>query len=246
MCHNGIFSPLTRRLRICSNSVFRIVTLKKHMLRIRIVRRGLLTMRAGLSYVSALLMLMLTVQSACLADEKAKDTPATASTATAVDLPDYGIHPGDVLSISVWNEAGLQGDTLVRPDGGISFPLVGDVSVAGKSITQVSASITERLAKFIPDPVVTVALKSLAGNVVYVIGKVNRPGEFPVSHNIDVMQALSMAGGTNPFAALNDIKILRRAGGKQSAISFRYGDVESGKRLEQNIILQSGDIVVVP
>lgn len=203
-------------------------------------------MRASLTHVSALLMLLLTVQTASLAAETAENTPAITTTAAAVDLPDYGIHPGDVLTISVWKEEGLQGDVLVRPDGGISFPLIGDVSAAGKTVKQVTALVTERLTKFIPDPVVTVTIKALTGNVVYVIGKVNRAGEFPATHNLDVMQALSMAGGANPFAALNDIKILRRVGGKQSSIPFRYGDVESGDKLEQNIILQSGDIVVVP
>lgn len=203
-------------------------------------------MRTSLPYISALLVAMLAVPVVCFAAETVKDSPATVRTDTKAALPDYGIQPGDVLTISVWKEEGLQSEVLVRPDGGISFPLVGDVSAAGKSVQQLSALISERLAKYIPDPVVTVAVKALTGNTVYVIGKVNRPGEFPATHYLDVMQALSMAGGANAFAALNDIKILRRVGGKQSAISFRYGDVESGKKLEQNIILQSGDIVVVP
>ncbi len=201
-------------------------------------------MRTSFPYISALLITMLATPAVCSAAETAKDS-ATAKTDTKA-AADYGIQPGDVLTISVWKEEGMQNDVLVRPDGGISFPLVGDVSAAGKSVQQLSALISERLAKFIPDPVVTVAMKALNGNTVYVIGKVNRPGEFPATHYVDVMQALSMAGGANPFAALNDIKILRREGGKQSAIPFRYGEVESGKHLDQNIILKGGDIVVVP
>jgi polysaccharide export outer membrane protein len=204
-------------------------------------------MRTSLPHISALLIAILAVSAACTAAETVKGSPAaTARTDTTAALPDYGIQPGDVLTVSVWKEEGLQSEVLVRPDGGISFPLVGDVSAAGKSVQQLSALISERLVKYIPDPVVTVSMKALSGNAVYVIGKVNKPGEFPVTHYVDVMQALSMAGGTNPFAALNDIKVLRRVGGKQSAISFRYGDVESGKKLEQNIILKSGDIIVVP
>lgn len=204
-------------------------------------------MRTSLPYISVLLMVMLAVPDVCTAVDTTADTPGTTKTdASAAALPDYGIQPGDVLSVSVWKEEGLQSEVLVRPDGGISFPLVGDVSAAGKTVQQLSTLISERLTKFIPDPVVNVAIKSLSGNKVYVIGKVNRPGEFPVTSYVDVMQALSMAGGTNPFAALNDIKILRREGDRQSALSFRYGDVEAGKKLEQNIILRSGDIVVVP
>ena len=80
----------------------------------------------------------------------------------------------------------------------------------------------------------------------YVIGQVNRPGEFIVNPRIDVMQALSMAGGTTPFAVLNDVNILRRNGKEQIAISFRYDEVAKGRNLSQNIILQNGNIVVVP
>ncbi len=203
-------------------------------------------MRVSLISISALLILLMNIQMVCLASDKTKDAAAITPIASTAELPDYGIQPGDVLTISVWKEEGLQSDVVVRPDGGISFPLVGDLRASGKSIKQLSALITERLAKYIPDPVVNVAIKTLAGNQVYVIGKVNKPGAFPITSYVDVMQALSMAGGATPFAALNDIKILRRTGGKQSAISFRYGDVEAGKKLDQNIMLQSGDIVVVP
>ncbi len=202
-------------------------------------------MRTSLPHISALLIAILAVPAACTAAEAVKGNLAAVST-TAAALPAYGIQPGDVLTVSVWKEDGLQSEVLVRPDGGISFPLVGDVSAAGKTVQQLSALITERLTKYIPDPVVNVSIKALSGNNVYVIGKVNRPGVFPLTSYVDVMQALSMAGGANTFAALNDIKILRREGGRQSAIPFRYGDVESGKKLEQNIILKSGDTVVVP
>lgn len=158
----------------------------------------------------------------------------------------YGLKPGDILQVSVWREEDLQLDVLVRPDGGISLPLAGDLLAAGKSTSQLRDEISGRLQKYIPDPVVSVAVREIRGNVVYVIGKVEQPGEFVVGHAVDVMQALSMAGGMTSFAAVNDIRILRRHGGKQVAIPFRYADVEKGKELEQNIILRSGDVVVVP
>jgi len=158
----------------------------------------------------------------------------------------YSLQPGDVLEISVWKEPDLQREVLVRPDGGISFPLVGNIKTKNNSVQGVNKEITARLAKYIPDPVVTVSLKQMLGNRVYVVGKVLKPGEFLVNRNIDVMQALSMAGGLNPFAAGDEIKILRRVGGVQKSIPFRYEGVVNGKDLAQNIVLKPGDVVVVP
>ena len=158
----------------------------------------------------------------------------------------YKIQPGDVLEVSVWQEENLQKQVLVRPDGGMSFPLAGDIQAAGKSVAELQKLITERLTKYIPDPVVTVSTLKLDGNKVYVIGKVARPGEFQANRYVDVVQALSMAGGMTPYAADNKITVLRRENGKQRSIPFRYGDIEKGEDLGQNIILQSGDVVVVP
>lgn len=161
-------------------------------------------------------------------------------------INEYKVQPGDVLSISVWKEEDLTRQVIVRPDGHISFPLAGEAGAAGHSINDLRQLITERLKKYIPDPVVTVSILQLSGNTVYVIGKVNRPGAFPIVRDVDVMQALSLAGGTSTYASLNNIKILRRENGNLSAIPFEYGDVEKGKHLEQNIILRAGDVVVVP
>jgi polysaccharide export outer membrane protein len=135
---------------------------------------------------------------------------------------------------------------LVRPDGGLSFPLAGDVSASGLTVEALSTEIATRLRKYIPEAVVTVAVKELGGNRIYVIGKVNRPGEYPFSRPLDVMQALSLAGGATPFASLNDVRVLRREEGRQIAIPFHYGEVERGRNLEQNIELRTGDTVVVP
>ena len=158
----------------------------------------------------------------------------------------YKIQPGDMLEISVWREEDLLRQVLVLPDGRLSFPLVGDIQAAGKSVSQLQEQVTERLTKYIPDPVVTVAILQLSGNKVYVTGKVARPGEFVANRYLDVVQALSMAGGMTPYAAPNKIKILRRENDTLIAIPFRYVDIEKGIRLEQDIMLQSGDVVVVP
>ncbi len=159
----------------------------------------------------------------------------------------YRIQPGDLLAISVWKETDLQMDVLVRPDGGLSFPLAGDQIAEGHTVEELRQTLREKLKKFVPDPVVTVTVRALGGNRIYVVGKVNRPGEFPFSRPLDVMQSLSLAGGATSFADLNDIRILRRGDdGKQVMLSFRYDEVSRGRHLEQNVLLHTGDTVVVP
>jgi polysaccharide export outer membrane protein len=158
----------------------------------------------------------------------------------------YTVNPGDRLSISVWKEEDLQRIVMVRPDGVFSFPLAGEIQAESQSIEQIQQALTERLHKYIPDPVVSVAAEEVAGNRVFVIGQVIRAGQYVVGAQLDVMQALSLSGGMTPFANLDKIKILRRIDGKLIAIPFDYRDIEKGKRLNQNIILEPGDVVVVP
>jgi len=165
---------------------------------------------------------------------------------TGVTDSDYRINPGDILSISVWREDDLQRDVLVRPDGKFSFPLAGDILAKNRTVDEVGQSLKSKLSKYITDLVVSVSVLQINGNKVFIIGQVNRPGEIVANPHVDVMQALSIAGGTTPFAQLNDIKILRRTSTGLISIPFRYKDIEKGKRLDQNIVLQAGDVVVVP
>ena len=159
----------------------------------------------------------------------------------------YELNAGDVLVITVWKEPDLSREALVRPDGKITFPLVGDVMAAGNSPEQVQAAIVEKMQLYIPDASVNVAVAAVNGNKVYVLGKVARPGEYVVTRQLDVMQALALAGGLNSFANEDKIRILRRQpDGSQQALRFDYSDVSNGKRLETNIMLTSGDLVIVP
>lgn len=159
----------------------------------------------------------------------------------------YRINPGDVLQVSVWKEPDLQREVLVNPDGHLAFPLAGDILAEGKTVEQLRLELTEKLSRFIPDVVVTVAALQLNGNKVYVLGQVTRPGEFVMNRATDVMQALGIAGGPSAFADLDKIRILRRGDqGSQIAIPFKYSDVQKGTKLEQNIVLRAGDTVVVP
>jgi polysaccharide biosynthesis/export protein len=158
----------------------------------------------------------------------------------------YKLQPGDVLQVVVWKETDLQSDVLIRPDGGISFALAGDMQAAGRTTDELRAELESRVRKLVPDAVVTVQVKAASGNRVFVIGKVNHPGDFALIRPIDVMQALSLAGGATPFADTNGIRVLHRDGPRQTSVRFRYSDVARGRHLEQNILLQSGDTVVVP
>jgi polysaccharide export outer membrane protein len=164
---------------------------------------------------------------------------------------DYEIGPEDLLEVSVWKEKDLQREVLVRPDGWLTFPLVGNIRAKGRTALDVQDEITTRLRKYIPDPVVTVSIKKVAGYKVYVIGKVNKPGEYVVGRYVDVLQALTLAGGLTPFAAEGDIRVLRKQEAddgtvKETVIPFDYADVKKGRSLQQNIFLRSGDVVVVP
>ena len=159
---------------------------------------------------------------------------------------EYKIGPEDVLHISVWKEPDLDREVLVRPDGGVSFPLVGDIQVSGRSPLEVQNEIKSRLERFIPDAEVTVSVTKISGYTIFVLGEVNEPGQFTLGRYVDVVQALTLAGSLTPYASDNKIKILRRVAGKEQVFRFDYGDIKSGKRLQQNIILQSGDVVVVP
>jgi polysaccharide export outer membrane protein len=158
----------------------------------------------------------------------------------------YRIGAEDMLEISVWKEDALKKEVLVRPDGGISFPLAGDLIAAGRTTEEVRADLAARLEKYIPDPVVSVSILKAANYKVYVIGRVNKPGDYATGRPIDVLQALSMAGGLTPFAADNDIHVLRKHDGSELSIPFNYTDIRHGVHLDQNIILKSGDVVVVP
>ena len=159
----------------------------------------------------------------------------------------YALQPGDILEILVWKEEDLTKEVLIRPDGGISFPLAGDIMASGLTVDQLRTELTARLGRFIPDLDVTVLLKEVKGNKIYVIGQVSKPGEFVVNPQVDVMQALTMAGGVTAFASQSGIFVLRRTeSGEQTRLNFDLAAITKGRDLQQNVMLQSGDVLVVP
>lgn len=167
--------------------------------------------------------------------------------ARAQTIPDYKVHPGDKVIVGVYDDPKLLPQEItVAPDGKISYPMVGVLIVGGKTVEQIRAELESRLKKYISDPIATVIVTDVKGNVVYVIGQVTKPGSITMNPTINVLQALSIAGGANPYAKLDGIIVIRSSGGTQRVLPFRYGQVASGKDLQQNIELESGDVVVVP
>lgn len=165
----------------------------------------------------------------------------------AVETPaQFRLGQGDVVEISVWGDQVLTRSVMVRPDGFISFPLIGDVRAEGATVADLRERIEAKMKEFVPDAPVFVMLSKLQSVAVYVVGKVVRPGAFVLERDTTVLQALAMAGGLTPFACENDIVVVRTEDGGQRSLPFRYGDVSSGKKLEQNVVLKPGDTIVVP
>ena len=172
--------------------------------------------------------------------------PTAASSAEELVASTYVIGVGDVLQISVWKDAELTRQVTVLPDGVIAMPLIGFIQAAGKTVSVLREEIVERISTYMPDPILDVSVVQSNSMNIYVIGKVRNPGRFPIPVDVSVLQAMAMAGGPDKFADTGDIKVFRNEGGKTHIFNFDYDDVVDGKRLEQNILLQRGDVVVVP
>ncbi|MDO4767029.1 MAG: polysaccharide biosynthesis/export family protein [Pseudomonadota bacterium] len=170
-----------------------------------------------------------------------------AASAAVAQEARFALNSGDVLEISVWGDENLTRQVLIRPDGRISFPLVGDIQAAGLSVDELRNVLEEKMDEYIHGAPVAVMLVEPRGFRVSVLGKVQKSGVFPMDGPMYVLQALSMAGGLTPFASSGSIRIVRVDGeGKQRFLPFDYDRVASGKSLEQNILLEPGDVVLVP
>jgi polysaccharide biosynthesis/export protein len=171
------------------------------------------------------------------------------STAVAADpqVLAYRLHPGDKIVVGLFDDPKLLPQEItIAPDGRFSFPLIGEINASGKSVEQVRLEVETKLKKYIADPSVNLAVVDVKGNVAYVVGQVNKPGFIEMNPGINILQALSIAGGLNPYAKADSIIVVRSAGGVQTVLNFHYSQVASGKALMQNIELESGDVVVVP
>jgi polysaccharide export outer membrane protein len=171
-------------------------------------------------------------------------TQAGASSKSAPADPNYIIGAQDVLDISVWKEDQLTKSVPVRPDGKISMPLLNDVQAAGLTPTQLATQITESLKKFVTDPQVTVIVREINSQRVYMLGEVSRQGAYPLLPGMTVLQALSSSGGFTQFANVKKIYVLRVENGKQQKYPFNYKRALESP--DQNILLKAGDTIVVP
>ena len=173
-------------------------------------------------------------------------TVAPHTSGAAGSISEYVIGPGDVLEISVWKEPDLTKLLTVLPDGSISFPLIGQFTAEGLTLEQLKKKIEKKIQRFVPNPNLSVVVHQINSLHIYVVGKVNKPGRFSLNANVNVLQTLAMAGGLNPFAKKDRIKIFRQKDGQDLIFEFDYEAVSKGEQLEQNIQLIRGDVVVVP
>jgi len=155
---------------------------------------------------------------------------------------EYKIGAGDTIQISVWEEPNLNITVPVRPDGMITVPLVGDVTAENKTATDLASIIKEKLKAFIKTPTVTVIIKDLKSNVAYATGGVNKPGAHQLIHKTNLLQFISMIGGFTEFAKIRKAFIVR----DNKKIEVNLKKLIKKKDLKYNLIIQKGDVLVVP
>ena len=175
---------------------------------------------------------------------EAESKPAAAAVTPTTTDQEYHIGLQDVVQIDVWKEPEITRTIPVRPDGKISLPLLNDVQAAGLTAMQLAGSIREGLTKYLNNPQVTVIVSQINSRRVFVTGEVAKSGALPLLPGMTVLQALSSAGGFTQFAREKGIYILRNENGKQVKLPYNYKDVLKGQK--EDILLQSGDVIVVP
>jgi len=180
-----------------------------------------------------------------MAADEPESSPKETNKEIVID-PSYIIGPMDVLEIQVWKERDFTRKVLVRPDGKITYPLIGDIHASGMNTMGLKALLTEKLENFLSEPEVTVIVLESRSKNFYIIGKINRPGNYPLKPDMTVLQAISVAGGLGEWADRDNIRIIRKSGDKEKVIPFDYDEVILGKNLEQNIMLKPNDTIIVP
>jgi polysaccharide export outer membrane protein len=182
--------------------------------------------------------------------QSAAGSPASASSSAAagVALPsDYTIGPEDVLGILFWRDTEMSGDVTVRPDGMITLPLLGDLRAVGLTPASLATQVESAAGKLITEPNVNIVVRQINSRKVYITGEVSTPGSYPLTGPRTVMQLIALAGGVSEYADSKNITVMRTdEQGRQQVFRFNYKDVAKGKNLQQNILLKSGDTVVVP
>ena len=196
-------------------------------------------MKTAMTFMAAILFVGLSTASA---QDKSAQTWSAKSQAS-----EYRIGAGDVLEISTWKEPELtRKEVLVRVDGRISFPLIGDIPAAGMTPVELTDTIQKGLTKFVTAPVVTVTVTNPGSQKVYVLGEVMKTGEYPILKNLTVLQAFALAGGFTQWASKDEIILIRKDGAKDRIYKINYKDIVKGRDVENNLALQANDTIVVP
>jgi len=217
----------------------------------RRLQSGLLVTKviAGAVLISLLAAATPAQQTATLGDKNvllARSEVVAKPPSSLVPDANYLIGPEDLLDVSVWKEPELTRTIPVRPDGKISLPLLNDVQAAGETPTQLAAHITDSLKRYVSDPQVTVIVSAINSQRIYLLGEITRPGAYPLSPGMTVLQAISSAGGLTQYAHAQKIYVLREADKSQQRLAFNYKEFLKGKVPEQNVALKVGDTIVVP
>ena len=158
----------------------------------------------------------------------------------------YIINPGDVLEIVTWKEPDFTKEVIVRNDGKFSFPLLDDVRAENMTTMQVKEIIEKGLNEYIDSPVVTVILKSPESQKYYILGEIQKTGEYQIAKRVTVLQAFAVAGGFTEWASKKEIILLRVEQGKQRIIRINYKNIIKGKDLDQNVVVKPDDTIIVP
>lgn len=177
------------------------------------------------------------------AQEPAAQEPAETGSTAARQTPEYVIGAADVLQLIVWKEPELTRSMTVRMDGMVTVPLLGDVSAAGQTPTQLAERLSHGLKRFVELPRVTVGIEQANSARFYVVGLVTKSGEFPLAGPTTVLQGLALAGGFKDFAKSDGIVIVRR---DKTIVPVNYKRIADGKDVSQNVTLLPGDTIVVP
>lgn len=172
--------------------------------------------------------------------------PAHVKADKATEKKDYLIDVGDVVEIQVWQEPELSRSLIVRLDGKISLPLIGDVVAAGKTPSELDLFLEERFAEVVTEPAVSVILLESRSRRYYIVGQVATPGEFSIDFPLTLLQIIARSGGFQEWAKREEIKVIRRQNGKDKFFHFNYESFVKGKNLEQNVLIEPGDTIIVP
>jgi len=200
-------------------------------------RMEVLTVKLG-SQTQAMMLCALILATAS-STIRAQDLPASSSPA------DYVLGVEDRLSISVWKEPELSRTVVIRPDGKITAPLVGEVQAAGRTSKQLSVDLTTALSRFVKEPVVNVTVEAVESCKVYVLGEVSTQGALVLRRRTRLLEAIALSGGMTQFANRSDVVLIRYDDDKETRLRIDYRKIVSGEKSELNIFLKPGDTIIV-